>query len=250
MPKRKRDASSLQETACVLCHQECAKPNSCGRILGICWMLAHEFCLIFANILFAETPSGREALDITHDDLTRKLKKANRKQCFVCGERGAAITCAESGCDRSFHLPCAVGGECITQFFGEHRSFCWEHRPQQAAVTAPAEDTNCAICLKSVGERASFSTLVCPACTHTWFHRGCIQLEALNAGTTPFQCPGCGNSTLFRKEMSTLGIHIPDRRPAREENDVDASHLLQRHHRCDAFKCFHPEGRDQAEEEG
>ncbi|OXB70704.1 UNVERIFIED_CONTAM: hypothetical protein H355_007796 [Colinus virginianus] len=49
--------------------------------------------------------------------------------------------------------------------------------------------------------------------------------------------------------MSTLGIHIPDRRPAQEENDVDASHLLQRHHRCDAIKCFHPEGRDQAEEE-
>ncbi|OXB53912.1 hypothetical protein ASZ78_016564 [Callipepla squamata] len=185
------------------------------------------------------------------------------------------------------------------------RSFCWEHRPQQAAVSAPAEDTNCAICLRSVGDRASFSTLVCPACTHTWFHQGCIQLEALNAGTTPFQCPGCGNNTLFRKEMSTLGIHIPDRlvsygqtmqmtrrdhwawpqtdsaglalcchtsvclsfmekgeiwlrrkrwdnvgRPAREENDVDASHLLQRHHRCNAIECFHPKGRDQAEEEG
>ncbi|OXB53913.1 hypothetical protein ASZ78_016565 [Callipepla squamata] len=211
MPKRKRDASSLQETACMLCRQECAEPNSGGRIPGICWMLAHEFCLIFANILFAETPSGSEALDITHDDLTRKLKKANRKpysigamaqssaaedqqpyqstgdkmrekqqlhvflqrhhrcdaikgfhsegrdqaeeeenasnwaltravgpavealsftlmglfcsfqQCFVCGKRGVASTCAESGCDRSFHLSCAVGGECITQFFGELR---------------------------------------------------------------------------------------------------------------------------------
>ncbi|OXB75174.1 UNVERIFIED_CONTAM: hypothetical protein H355_016206, partial [Colinus virginianus] len=147
-------AFALSSPACVLCRQECAEPNNCGRILGICWMLAHEFCLIFANILFAETPSGREALDITHDDLTRKLKKANRK------------------------------------------------------------------------------------------------LEALNASTTPFQCPGCGNNTLFRKEMSTLGIHIPDRRPAWEENDVDASHLLQRRHRCDAIECFHPEGRDQAEEEG
>ncbi|OXB75176.1 UNVERIFIED_CONTAM: hypothetical protein H355_016208 [Colinus virginianus] len=109
---------------------------------------------IFANILFAETPSGKEALEITHNDLTRKLKKANRK------------------------------------------------------------------------------------------------LEALNAGTTPFQCPGCRNSTLFSKEMSTLGIRIPDRRPAQEENGVNAMHLLQRHHCCDAIECFHPEGRDQAEEEG
>ena len=43
------------------------------------------------------------------------------QQCCVCGERGAAITCAESGCERSFHLPCAADGECITQYFGEHR---------------------------------------------------------------------------------------------------------------------------------
>ncbi|NXJ06597.1 G2E3 ligase, partial [Odontophorus gujanensis] len=114
--------------------------------------------------------------------------------------RGLASSLRESTCKRSFHLPCA--GECITQFFGEHRSFCWEHHPQQLA--APAEDTNCAICLRSVGDRASFSTLVCPACTHTWFYWCCIQLEALNAGTTSFQCASCGNNTLFCKEMSTF----------------------------------------------
>ena len=43
------------------------------------------------------------------------------QQCFVCGERGAAITCAESGCERSFHLPCAMDGECVTHFFGPRR---------------------------------------------------------------------------------------------------------------------------------
>ena len=43
------------------------------------------------------------------------------QQCFICGERGAAITCAESGCERSFHLPCAMDGECVTHFFGPRR---------------------------------------------------------------------------------------------------------------------------------
>lgn len=43
------------------------------------------------------------------------------QQCCVCGERGAAITCAQGGCERSFHLPCAKDGQCITQFFREHR---------------------------------------------------------------------------------------------------------------------------------
>ncbi|OXB61892.1 hypothetical protein ASZ78_005798 [Callipepla squamata] len=85
----------------------------------------HEILLfsllqIFANILFAGDPSGGDTVDVSFDDLTRKLKQANSKQCFVCGEWGAAITCAESGCERSFHLPCAVDGESSTQF-GEHR---------------------------------------------------------------------------------------------------------------------------------
>ena len=43
------------------------------------------------------------------------------QQCCVCGERGAAITCAQGGCERSFHLPCAKDGQCVTQFFREHR---------------------------------------------------------------------------------------------------------------------------------
>ncbi|XP_065599561.1 PHD finger protein 7-like [Cyrtonyx montezumae] len=38
-------------------------------------------------------------------------------------------------------------------------------------------------------------------------------------------------------------------KPAREENGVDALHLLQRHDLCNAMECFHPKGRDQAEEE-
>ena len=59
------------------------------------------------------------------------------------------------------------------------RSFCWEHRPRQAAVAAPAEDTSCVICQETVGDCPSYHTLVCPACTHTWFHRACIQVGAL-----------------------------------------------------------------------
>lgn len=43
------------------------------------------------------------------------------QRCFVCGEMGATITCREKGCVRSFHLPCASEGECVTQFFGLYR---------------------------------------------------------------------------------------------------------------------------------
>ncbi|XP_019466444.2 PHD finger protein 7-like, partial [Meleagris gallopavo] len=170
-------------------------------------------------------------------------------QCCVCGERGAAITCAESGCARSFHLPCAKDGQCITQFFGQHRSFCFEHRLRQTTVTAPAKGTTCAICQEAVGNIASYHTLACPVCKHAWFHRGCIQQQALNDGMACFRCPVCQDNALFRMEMSIIGIQIPDRTPAREDNRAYAP-LLQRHRRCDAIMCFYHGGRELAEEEG
>ncbi|OXB58317.1 hypothetical protein ASZ78_007015 [Callipepla squamata] len=102
------------------------------------------------------------------------------QQCCVCGERGAAIACAESGCERSFHLPCAVDEDYVIQFFGEHKSYCWEHCPQQTVQAAPEDGTKCVICLEPVEDSASYHTLVCPACKHTWFHRGCIQKTILD----------------------------------------------------------------------
>ncbi|KAK1214580.1 G2E3 ligase, partial [Pygoscelis papua] len=133
------------------------------------------------------------------------------QRCFVCGEGGAAITCREMGCDRSFHLPCAVEGGCITQFFGLYRSFCWEHRPEQAVEAAPEENTTCLICLDPVGDRKSYGTMVCPACKHAWFHRGCIQNQAIHVGFSCFCCPHCQNEYRFLMEMLTMGIRLPRR---------------------------------------
>ncbi|XP_052536756.1 PHD finger protein 7-like [Tympanuchus pallidicinctus] len=159
MSDRKRKASGSEEPACMLCGRAEDDPNIFGRTFGQGWIRVHEFCLIFANIFYAETLSRDGTVGIPLDDITLKAKQANQKQCCVCGERGAAITCAESGCERSFHLPCAKDGQCVTQFFGQHR------------------------------------------------------------------------------------------RPEQEDNDAYAS-FLQRHRRCDAIRCRHPEGRELAEEEG
>lgn len=80
------------------------------------------------------------------------------------------------------------------------RSFCWEHRPEQAVEAAPEENTTCLICLDLVGDRKSYGTMVCPACKHAWFHRGCIQVGAVasppghgrrSAAPGPHSCPFC-----------------------------------------------------------
>ncbi|NXF32965.1 PHF7 protein, partial [Nyctibius bracteatus] len=169
--------------------------------------------------------------------------------CFVCGKSGATITCRETGCNRSFHLPCAVEGECVTQFFGLYRSFCWEHRPEQTVEAAPEKDTTCLICLDPVEDRKSYGTMVCPACKQAWFHRGCIQIQAMHIGFLCFCCPQCQNEYRFLMEMLTMGIRIPKRRPSWEEDGAYAQ-LYERHRRCDARECLCPGGREHTEDEG
>ncbi|XP_040548929.1 PHD finger protein 7-like isoform X2 [Gallus gallus] len=193
----------------------------------------------------------------------------------------------ERGCARSFHLPCAVDGECVTQFFGQHRSFCREHRPRQAVEAAPSQGTDCVICLEPMGDSTSYQTLRCPACKHTWFHRSCVQGQAMNAGTMCFQCPICQDTEQFRAEMSTLGIQIPVRPQLHGEagngvwlgstgipwithgghrrlitfpplsrrrpswwDDRTYPSLLRRHGRCDVSTCLYPGGREQEEADG
>ncbi|KFP10682.1 PHD finger protein 7, partial [Egretta garzetta] len=230
---------------CMLCRRAEVDPDICGRKLKKKGILAHEFCLFFANKLFQER--SRDGVPL--EAIRRTIKQATRKHCFVCGESGATITCRETGCNRSFHLPCATEGECVTQFFGLYRSFCWQHRPEQAVEAAPEENTTCLICLDPVEDRKSYSTMVCPACKHAWFHRGCMQKQAVHAGFLGFCCPHCQNEYRFLMEMLTMGIRIPRRGPSWEEDD-DYEELYERHSRCDDSECLCPGGREMVDEEG
>ncbi|XP_067992857.1 PHD finger protein 7-like, partial [Melanerpes formicivorus] len=169
--------------------------------------------------------------------------------CFVCGGSGASITCQESGCERSFHLPCATRGRCVTQYFEQYRAFCSRHRPQQAVLRDPEPDTDCLLCLEDVGDRQSYRTMVCPVCQHAWFHRDCIQGHALQAGTSAFRCLLCRDKDQFQQEMLRMGIRIP-RRPPEWETAQEFAALMERHSQCDAQHCLCPGGRGQAEEEG
>ncbi|XP_059679409.1 PHD finger protein 7-like [Gavia stellata] len=242
-------APASTEQVCMLCRRAEADPDICGRKLEKEGLCAHVFCLFFANELYQQRLKELGLMGFLPEDIRRTIQRAAQKDCFVCGENGAAITCHETDCDRSFHLPCAVEGGCVTQFLPQYRSFCWEHRPEQAVEAAPEENTTCLICLDPVGDRKSYGTMVCPACKHAWFHRGCIQGQAARAGISCFQCPLCRDKEEFVLEMLTVGIRIPFRLPSWENSRAYAA-LYERHGRCDASECLCPGGREQAEEEG
>ncbi|XP_053911670.1 PHD finger protein 7-like, partial [Cuculus canorus] len=204
----------------------------------------------FANDLFIpETNQSALLAGYLPQDILRTVERAAGQRCFVCSESRAAVTCQEPGCDRSFHLPCAMEGGCINQYLPEYRSFCWEHRPEQLARVAPEKNTTCVICLDPVEDTMSYMTMVCPACKHAWFHRGCIQGQAVWDDIYSFCCPLCRDEESFLAEMLVMGIRVPLRRPSAESSkDIEA--LIARHSCCDASECLCPGGREQVAEHG
>uniref|UniRef100_A0A8C2T3G3 Uncharacterized protein n=1 Tax=Coturnix japonica TaxID=93934 RepID=A0A8C2T3G3_COTJA len=203
---------------CMLCRRTQVNPDICGQISVNGGLCAHQFCVVSSLKAQSSCQGCSHPFwphEITLFSLLQffadGLLKWRSRHCFVCGERGATISCAETGCERSFHLPCAEDGECVTQYFGQYRSFCSEHRPQQAQEAAPSPNTPCIICVEPVGDSTSYHTMMCPVCKEAWFHRGCIWKYAMHAATMCFYCPVCRSKGPFRSNMTALGIQIPVR---------------------------------------
>uniref|UniRef100_A0A8V0XWW7 PHD-type domain-containing protein n=1 Tax=Gallus gallus TaxID=9031 RepID=A0A8V0XWW7_CHICK len=116
---------SPSSPVCVLCRRAQVNPDICGQTFANDGLCAHQFCLFFANgLLEWRSPMGG-IFGFSINAVQRTVQLAEQKNCFVCGGRGAAITCAETGCERSFHLPCTEDGESSPQAAGarmEHQS--------------------------------------------------------------------------------------------------------------------------------
>ncbi|XP_066059624.1 PHD finger protein 7-like [Chamaea fasciata] len=195
-----------KEKACMLCRRIQVDTHICGDKRVRFRLCVHTYCQIFASGLYPQEKTG----EYLFGDTRRIIREAAKKTCFICNKTGATITCCQMGCERAFHLPCAPDGQCVTQYFGAYRSFCWEHSPQQKLQPRPRQDNTCGICLGTVEDKISYKTMGCPACQDAYFHRQCIQSLALHTALS-FQCPRCLNQEPFRTEMLTMGIRLTER---------------------------------------
>ncbi|NWU89227.1 PHF7 protein, partial [Upupa epops] len=114
---------------CMLCGQAEDKPDMFGIKVEHAGCRAHLFCLVMA--VACALGGGIGSLAALRLLLIGAALSPFQK-CFVCRQSGAANTSSEMGCNRSFHLPCAREGGCITQHLPHYRSFCCLHRPDQA----------------------------------------------------------------------------------------------------------------------
>ncbi|XP_053832156.1 PHD finger protein 7-like [Vidua macroura] len=249
MSYSKQEGPDAREPACMLCCRAEADPNICGDKLEKRGLCAHVFCLFFATLLVRQENNRVGLMGFLPRDIQIAVRRAAQKRCCVCGQSKATIMCCKADCSRWFHLPCAKEGGCVTQYIPDYSTYCPEHRPEQEVEATPEPGTNCLICMEPVEDRKTFRTLVCPACKRAWFHRDCIQGQAMCAGLLSLRCPLCRDIEKFLVQMFIIGIRIPFREPTWEDNDAFAD-LGERHSSCTARDCLYPGGREEAEEEG
>ncbi|KFQ81032.1 G2/M phase-specific E3 ubiquitin-protein ligase, partial [Phoenicopterus ruber ruber] len=215
---------------CMLCRQAEADPDICGWKSAKKGLCAHAYCLFLANGLFLQEHRNGFLIKDTKHAIQEAAQKLLCPPCHCQG--------------RTQHFPLHL----VHPFHLPPRSFCWEHCPEQAVQATPEQNSICIICLDLVEEKKSYHTMVCPACQHAWFHRSCIQKQAIHAGIC-FRCLHCQNKDLFVMEMLTMGIRISKRLPS-WESDQACGLIYQRHSYCSARRCLCLGGRQQAEEEG
>ncbi|KAM4637467.1 PHD finger protein 7-like, partial [Amazona ochrocephala] len=233
------------QQVCGFCKRADCDPEVLGPLCRQDGLCVHENCLYHASGLYQRGADEEGFYGFLFPDIQEKLKRVAQKRCCICRQPGASVSCRARRCPRTFHYPCGSERGCVSQFFGEFKSFCWKHRPVQRVWAVQQEQTLCLICQEAVAERPHYDTLVCPTCTSAWFHRRCIQGQALSSALHHFRCPLCLDVATFQKEMFRLGIKIPDRDAAWEEDGAFADHY-QRHSSCDASQCLCPVGREEA----
>lgn len=236
-----------QNLVCVFCRKNDDCPNQYGeKKTNEKWNLTvHYYCLLMSSGIWQRGTEEEGLYGFLIEDIRKEVNRASKLKCCVCKKNGASIGCVSPRCKRSYHFPCGLQSECIFQFTGNFASFCWHHRPIQIIPPNNYDDPlPCTICLEFVETIPSYKVLHSPCCKNAWFHRECLQVQAINAGMFFFRCTICNNSDIFQKEMLRMGIHIPEKDASWELEENAYQELLQHHERCDVRRCRCKEGRD------
>ncbi|CAL4908783.1 unnamed protein product [Urochloa decumbens] len=150
--KRLPTPINLFEDECVFCHSF----RTCGEFHGpmVCCLkgrvvsteegnlsnaiYVHEKCLEWAPEVWLE--------DDIVKNLESEIRRASRLKCRRCGLRGAALGCYYKGCNRSFHVPCALQITGCRWDVNEHNVLCPKHvskkLPCDKLSTHTKEDAN------------------------------------------------------------------------------------------------------------
>ncbi|XP_053330819.1 G2/M phase-specific E3 ubiquitin-protein ligase [Spea bombifrons] len=232
---------------CMLCGRKDDCPEKYGdkKTYPEHGLTLHYNCLLLSSGVWQRGEENEGINGFLVDDIKKEVQRSRKLRCAICKYRGASIGCVIPRCKRSYHYPCGMEKECIFQFTDSFRSYCWDHRPVQKILPSKmVGSSTCTICLENVDHVPSFYVLRGPCCKTSWFHRDCLQYQALSAGLYFFRCTVCNNREKFQSEMLRMGIHIPERDASWELEENAFQELLERYQRCDVKRCICQSGRD------
>ncbi|XP_068109982.1 G2/M phase-specific E3 ubiquitin-protein ligase isoform X2 [Hyperolius riggenbachi] len=234
-------------SACMLCGrtENCTEKYGEKKTYAEHNLTLHYYCLLLSSGIWQRGEEDEGIYGFLVSDIKKEFNRARRLKCSVCKAQGASIGCVYPRCKRSYHYPCGVEKQCLFQFMDSFRSYCWDHRPVQNILPGESSETSpCTICLDNLAHVPSYHVIRGPCCKTSWYHRNCLQYQALSAGLFFFRCTVCNNKDIFQKEMLRMGIHIPERDASWELEEDAFQELLVRYQRCDAKKCMCQRGRD------
>ncbi|CAL8288183.1 unnamed protein product [Gadus morhua 'NCC'] len=244
----------IPEDCCVLCRQRDDTPDKFGErvYLEKEKLTIHYLCLLTASGVYQRGEEDDGVFGFLVDDIIKETRRCSRLTCGVCKRKGAAVGCCVGSCKKKVHFPCGPN-QFIFQFSGDFMSYCVEHGPKQSLGPGALEVSlpqSCSVCLDPLPPLLGYSVLKCPSCHTSWFHRACIQRQAISAGLHFFRCTLCNNKERFQEEMLTMGIYIPERDASWELESNAFEELLQVYENCDAPDCCCRQGRSHSAKTG
>ncbi|KAM9777959.1 G2/M phase-specific E3 ubiquitin-protein ligase [Neosynchiropus ocellatus] len=242
------------ENCCALCRLPDDDPNLFGEKFTVVEenISVHYFCLLTSSGVYQRGNENEGVVGFMVDDIKMEVKRSARLKCVVCKEKGASVGCNIKSCRKTVHFPCGRSNKFLFQFTGLFPSFCPDHSPTQTlSITSDLSlPQTCSVCLDSLDPVLSYSVLKCPSCHASWFHRDCVQHQALSAGLFFFKCTLCNNKEEYQEEMLRMGIYIPERDASWESEANAYSELLEVYSNCDAETCVCSKGRSHSAKSG
>lgn len=189
-------------------------------------------------------------------DIIAAEMKFRHNQCYICDRLGAAVGCAENGCDRKFHFPCGRRYGCVTEFIDKFHSYCHSHIKDTNIIKHNGINIICHVCNKTIVEYNPAKSIISNCCKKTYDDEGitdekelaqdkfvcnlCVQRYAVNAGYDAMciMCPMVDvKKEVWQNEMRKKGIYVPYQMATWENSDHFKKQVKRK---CSQPNCPNP----------
>ncbi|KAF5286151.1 hypothetical protein FQR65_LT12909 [Abscondita terminalis] len=238
---------------CALCKKDVNDELKFGALRKIKGMRVHYYCLLLSETISQSGQDDEGILGFVASDIVKEVNRTKNQKCCYCRESPATIGCANTFCNRKFHVHCGYENGAVFNFdkFDARCSFHTKSSNVPAHIRRFITDYHCLICLEEFDAETKISDIIWANCckSNVILHCNCVRKMALNAGYFT-KCPGCNDKTTFLTTIKAWGIFVPEQDASWELDRNAFSELLYVHSSCDQKNCSCPNGREYSEDNG